>query len=406
VGRGGVSFRIEDFSRDVVVIGGCGRVGLPLGLAFADRGLNVTLFDINPSAVARVNDGELPFDEPGAAEVLERVGGRTLAASTDPACVAAAEHVVIVVGTPVDEYLNPEPQAVPGAVAAVADHLRDGQLLVLRSTLYPGVTALVERLVAGFGKDIDVAFCPERIAEGKAMTELYELPQLVAARTERAMERSAKLFHTLTAQVVPLAPEEAELAKLFTNTWRYIRFAIANQLYMIANDFGLDFERIRGAMAHDYPRAADLPGAGFAAGPCLLKDTMQLAAFNNNNFMLGHAAMMVNEGLPLYLVDRLEQRYHLLDMTVGILGMGFKAESDDPRSSLSYKLKRILRFKAAEVLTTDPYVTSDPDLRPLEEVLERSDLLVIGAPHRVYAELSPAQPVIDIWDLYGNGVTV
>jgi UDP-N-acetyl-D-mannosaminuronic acid dehydrogenase len=375
-------------------------------LAFADRGLNVTLFDINPSAVARVNGGELPFDEPGAAEVLARVGGRTLAASTDPACVAAAEHVVIVVGTPVDEYLNPEPQAVPGAVAAVAEHLRDGQLLVLRSTLYPGVTALVERLVAGFGKDIDVAFCPERIAEGKAMTELYELPQLVAARTDRAMERSAKLFRTLTAQVVPLAPEEAELAKLFTNTWRYIRFAIANQLYMIANDFGVDFERIRGAMAHDYPRAADLPGAGFAAGPCLLKDTMQLAAFNNNNFMLGHAAMMVNEGLPLYLVDRLEQRFDLLDMTVGILGMGFKAESDDPRSSLSYKLKRILRFKAAEVLTTDPYVTSDADLRPLEEVLERSDLLVIGAPHRMYAELSPAQPVIDIWDLYGNGVTV
>jgi UDP-N-acetyl-D-mannosaminuronic acid dehydrogenase len=375
-------------------------------LAFADRGLNVTLFDINPSAVARVNGGELPFDEPGAAEVLARVGGKTLAASTDPACVAAAEHVVIVVGTPVDEYLNPEPQAVPGAVAAVAEHLRDGQLLVLRSTLYPGVTALVERLVAGFGKDIDVAFCPERIAEGKAMTELYELPQLVAARTDRAMERSAKLFRTLTAQVVPLAPEEAELAKLFTNTWRYIRFAIANQLYMIANDFGVDFERIRGAMAHDYPRAADLPGAGFAAGPCLLKDTMQLAAFNNNNFMLGHAAMMVNEGLPLYLVDRLEQRFDLLDMTVGILGMGFKAESDDPRSSLSYKLKRILRFKAAEVLTTDPYVTSDADLRPLEEVLERSDLLVIGAPHRMYAELSPAQPVIDIWDLYGNGVTV
>jgi UDP-N-acetyl-D-mannosaminuronic acid dehydrogenase len=306
----------------------------------------------------------------------------------------------------VDEHLNPEPQAVSGAVAAVADHLRDGQLLVLRSTLYPGVTALVERLVAGFGKDVDVAFCPERIAEGKAMTELFELPQIVAARTDRAMERSAKLFRNLTAQVVLLTPEEAELAKLFTNTWRYIRFAIANQLYMIANDFGLDFERIRDAMAFEYPRAADLPGAGFAAGPCLLKDTMQLAAFNNNNFTLGHAAMMVNEGLPLYLVHRLEQRFDLPALTVGILGMGFKAESDDPRSSLSYKLKRILRFKAADVLTTDPYVRSDPDLRPLDEVLERSDLLVVGAPHRAYAELSPAQPVVDIWDLYGNGVLV
>ena len=366
----------------------------------------MTLFDINPAAVARVEAGELPFDEPGALEVMARVAGRTLDATTDPACVAEAEHVVIVVGTPVDEHLNPEPAAVPKAVGAVAEHLRDGQILVLRSTLYPGVTAMVERLVAELGKDVDVAFCPERIAEGKAMTELFELPQLVAARTDRAMERSGKLFHTLTAEVVPLAPEEAELAKLFTNTWRYIRFAIANQLFMIANDFGLDFERIRGAMAYDYPRAADLPGAGFAAGPCLLKDTMQLAAFNNNNFTLGHAAMMVNEGLPLYLVHRLEQRFDLSDMTVGILGMAFKADSDDPRDSLSYKLKRILAFKAAGVLTTDPHVATDPDLVPLDEVLQRADVLVIGAPHHAYAGLKPRQPVVDIWDLYGNGVVV
>ena len=408
-GRGWeLSCAIQDFSRDVVVIGGCGRVGLPLGLAFADRGLRVTLFDINPAAVDKVRAGALPFQEPGAAEVLGRVSGSggTLEATTDPTCVAAAEHLVIVVGTPVDEHLNPEPQAVPNAVAAVADHLRDGQLLVLRSTLYPGVTAMVERLVADIGKDVDVAFCPERIAEGRAMTELYELPQLVAARTERAMERAAKLFRALTADVVPLEPEEAELAKLFTNTWRYIRFAIANQLYMIANDFGLDFERIRGAMAHDYPRAADLPGPGFAAGPCLLKDTMQLAAFNNNHFTLGHAAMMVNEGLPLYLVHRLEQRFDLSTMTVGILGMGFKADSDDARDSLSYKLKRILRFKAAEVLTTDPHVQTDAELLPLEEVLERSDLLIVGAPHRAYAPLEPRQPVVDIWDLYGKGVVV
>ncbi|HEV2758905.1 MAG TPA: hypothetical protein VGV86_04985, partial [Acidimicrobiales bacterium] len=191
---GRVSFGIQDFSRDVVVIGGGGRVGLPLGLAFADRGLRVTLFDINPAAVAHVATGRLPFDEPGAAEVMARVVGHTLDATTDPACVALAEHVVIVVGTPVDEHLNPEPQAVPEAVASLGDHLRDGQLLVLRSTRYPGVTAMVERLVAGMGKDVDVAFCPERIAEGKAMTELFELPQLVAARTDRAMERSAKLF--------------------------------------------------------------------------------------------------------------------------------------------------------------------------------------------------------------------
>ena len=394
------------FSIDVAIIGGCGHVGLPLGLALADRGLAVALFDINQRAVETVNAGTLPFGERGAAEVLERVAGRGLRATTDPTSISEAEHVVVVIGTPVDEHLNPDPQAVPKAILAVADHLVDGQILVLRSTLYPGVTAMVERLIQRLGKDIDVAFCPERIAEGEAMTELYQLPQIVAARSEAALARAEKLFRNLTAQIVPLQPEEAELAKLFTNVWRYAKFAVANQLYMIANDFGLDYERIRSAVVDDYPRAADLPRAGFAAGPCLFKDTMQLAAFNNNNFTLGHASMMVNEGLPLYVVHRMQQRYDLSTMTVGILGMAFKAGSDDARSSLSYKLKRILRFKAAEVLTTDPYVFTDPDLSELDEVLGRSDLLVVGTPHPVYADLRPSVPVVDIWDLLGGGVQV
>ena len=158
---------------------------------------------------------------------------------------------------------------------------------------------------------------------------------------------------------MPLEPEEAELAKLFTNTWRYIKFATANQFWMMANDFGLDFARIRHAIAYDYPRAADLPMPGFAAGPCLLKDTMQLAAFNRNNFVLGHSAMLINEGLPLYLVSRLEDRFDLGELTVGILGMAFKGGSDDPRDSLAYKLRKILTLKARETLCTDPYVVDD-----------------------------------------------
>jgi UDP-N-acetyl-D-mannosaminuronic acid dehydrogenase len=392
------------FTRDVVVIGGCGRVGLPLGLAFADRGLDVALYDVSDDAVATVASGRMPFDEPGAHEILSRVIGRNLVVGTDPSVISSAEHVVVVIGTAVDEHLNPDPQGVPTAIEGFAAHLVGGQALVLRSTLYPGVTALVERLIERLGVDVDVAFCPERIAEGKAMVELYELPQIVSARTRKALDRSEKLFRNLTEQIVHLEPEEAELAKLFTNTWRYIKFATANQLYMIANDYGLDFERIRSALAFDYPRAADIPRAGFAAGPCLFKDTMQLAAFNNNNFVLGHASMMVNEGLPLYLVARLEKQYDLSTMTVGILGMAFKAESDDIRSSLSYKLKRILRFKAGAVLTTDPHVTVDHELLPLDDVVSRSDLLVIGTPHQAYADLRTDKPVIDIWDRLGAGV--
>ena len=391
------------FERDVVVVGGCGHVGLPLGLAFADRGLDVGLFDLNEEAVSGVMSGRMPFQEAGGQDVLDRVVGNRLTASTDPQIVGTAENVIVVIGTPVDEHLNPDPNVVSSAVTALDAYLKDGQLLILRSTLFPGTTALVEREVAKLGKALAVTFCPERIAEGKAMTELYELPQIVSGRSDAVLERAEKLFRNLAAQMVRLTPEEAELAKLFTNTWRYIKFATANQLFMMANDFGLDYEHIRSALAFDYPRAADLPKAGFTAGPCLLKDTMQLAAFNNNNFVLGHAAMMVNEGLPLYMVSRLEQRFPLGQMTIGILGMAFKGESDDTRSSLSYKLKRILRFKAREVLCTDPYVSTDPDLLPLDDVIGRSDLLVVAAPHRSYRNLKTTAPVIDIWGTDGEG---
>jgi UDP-N-acetyl-D-mannosaminuronic acid dehydrogenase len=399
----------DRFERDVVVIGGCGHVGLPLAIAFADRGARVGIYDVSDSAVATVNAGKLPFDEPGAAGVLERVvsEGR-LRASTDASIVGSAENVVVVIGTPVDEHLNPNPEAIPKALGHCSEYFGDGQLLILRSTVFPGVTALVEKMIASLGKDMDVAFCPERIAEGKAMTELFELPQIVSARSPRGLERAAKLFGMLTNSVVPMAPEEAELAKLFTNVWRYIKFATANQFYMMANDRGLDFEKIRKGLSQDYPRAADMPGAGFAAGPCLFKDTMQLAAFNNNNFALGHTAMTINEGLPLYLVHRLEQRFELGSMTVGILGMAFKGESDDIRSSLSYKLKRILAFKADKVLCTDPYVSDavDSSLTPLEEVLEQADLLVIATPHPQYRGLVTSKPVADMWNVLGHGVRV
>ena len=396
-----------DSGLDIVIVGGCGRVGLPLGLAFADRGLRVALLDRNESAVALVEQGAMPFAEAGADEILSRVRREGLISGTsDPSVVGQAEHIVVVIGTPVDEHLNPDISAVSNMIATLADELVDGQLLVLRSTVYPGVTEKVESLLRARHRELDVAFCPERIAEGRALSELFHLPQIVSGRTSRAVERAEKLFRNLTSEVVRLEPEEAELAKLFTNAWRYIKFAAANQFFMIANDFGLDFERIRSALTLNYPRAQDLPRAGFAAGPCLFKDTAQLAAFNNHNFHLGQAAMMINEGLPLYVVSAIERHHELGEMAVGILGMAFKGDSDDPRSSLSYKLKRILGFKARRVLCSDPYVHDDPDLVSLDRVLKDSDLIVIGAPHHVYRDLKSECPVIDIWGIVAGTVAI
>jgi UDP-N-acetyl-D-mannosaminuronic acid dehydrogenase len=397
------------FTHDVVVVGGGGHVGLPLAIALASRGSRVVVYDINAATVETIMGGVVPFEEPGAQPILERaIAEDRFTASTDPAVVGTAEHIIVVIGTPVDEHLNPDPNAIPLALEDTSRFFKDGQILILRSTVYPGVTALVEKMIAVQGFDIDVAFCPERIAEHKAMEELFSLPQIVSSRTERGRERAAALFSTLTDKIVYLEPEEAELAKLFTNTWRYIKFAAANQFYMMANERGLDFERIREGLSRDYPRAIDIPGAGFAAGPCLFKDTMQLAAFSDNNFQLGHSAMLVNEGLPLYVVTRLEKKYDLGNLTVGILGMAFKGGSDDIRSSLSYKLRRVLKFKAKAVLCTDPHVTEETDdtLLPLEDVLQKADILIIATPHAEYRGLATAKPVADIWNLLNQGVVV
>jgi len=173
----------------------------------------------------------------------------------------------------------------------------------------------------------------------------------------------------------------------------------------MANDLGIDYENVRQAIAYEYPRASDLPRAGFAAGPCLFKDTMQLSALVQQNFPLGNSAMMINEGTPGYLVNRLVQKYDLSNMTVGILGMAFKGDVDDTRSSLAFKLKKLLAFKCKEVLMSDPLV-QDKRFFDLDEILEKSDILIIGAPHSSYKNLKINKPLIDIWNITDNGVLI
>lgn len=391
----------------VTVVGGCGHVGLPLAVVLASTGLSVISLDTNSESVELVNSGATPFHEDGLADLLgQELSSGRFRAQTDKAVVSRSEIIIIVIGTPVDGHLNPDPVSIRKVLEDLLPYFKDGQLVILRSTVYPGVTQMIETYFRDAGLIMDVTFCPERIAEGHALKELRTLPQLIGARSETAMRRSEELFSKLSVPLIRVSPEEAELAKLFTNTWRYIKFAAANQLFMMANDFGLDFEVIRAAITTDYPRAADLPGPGFAAGPCLLKDTMQLAAFNNNQFTLGHSSMMVNEGLPLYIVSRAEMKFDLPNMTVGILGMAFKGGSDDPRSSLAYKLKHVLEFRSRAVICADSNVTTDDKLVSESEVIENSDVIFIGAPHLRYRELRIDVPVVDVWNVRGNGVRI
>jgi UDP-N-acetyl-D-mannosaminuronic acid dehydrogenase len=388
---------------DICLVGGAGHVGLPLSIVFASQGSRVLIYDVNPQTIATIRAGQMPFIEQGAEPLLHQALERGLLDfTTDPSGAAQANCLVVIIGTPVDEFLNPSLKAITRCFDTLLPYITDEQLIVLRSTVYPGVTESIARYLSGKGKNPRIAFCPERIAQGQAITELQNLPQIVSGITPEAEEAAARLFQKIAPEIVRVPPKEAELIKLFSNAYRYIQFAVTNQFYLIANAAGVDYYRVLEGMKHNYPRMADVPGAGFAAGPCLFKDTMQLAAFYKNQFSIGHAAMLVNESLPMFLADQLAAQFDVANLRVGLLGMAFKANIDDQRSSLSYKLKKLLSFRAKEVLTTDPHVTTDPALRPLEEVLAESDILVLCVPHDAYRNVdTKGKYVLDIWNFWG-----
>jgi UDP-N-acetyl-D-mannosaminuronic acid dehydrogenase len=393
---------------DITVVGGAGHVGIPLVLAFAEAGFTVNINDFNQQALATLKSGKLPFIEHGAAPLLARaLAGNKLVFTSSSAAIGRTGPVVITIGTPVDEFLNPVQKEVQQCIDGLLPHIDDDQLLILRSTVYPGTTDWLQAYLGRLGRKNGVAFCPERVVQGYGIKELREMPQIVSATSPEAEKQASEIFRRIAPELVVVKPLEAEFAKLFNNAYRYIEFAASNQFYMIAKAAGADYQAIMRAMKQNYPRASSFPGPGFSAGPCLFKDTMQLVAYARNQFGLGHAAMQVNEGLVLQLVDDLRHAYDVSGMTIGLLGMAFKAEIDDTRASLSYKLKNALEICARKVLTTDPFVTSDPSLLPLDQVIAQSDILILCAPHSVYAEADlRGKPVVDVWGFLKNANVV
>lgn len=383
----------------ICIIGGAGHVGLPLALVLADEGFRVEILDKNEKALASILAGNMPFTENGAEELLAKLlpTGR-LTVSSDAATVKNADIVICVVGTPVDEFLTPQAHTFFRAIDELSPHFRAGQTLVLRSTVYPGLSQRVHELFGKRGIDVHVTFCPERIAQGHSLRELRIIPQIISGFDDEGRRVVRELFSHIASEIIEVEPQEAELAKLFCNSYRYIQFAVANQFYLLSREAGLDFDRVHYAATHSNERVDSLPKPGLAAGPCLLKDTMQLAAFSNNNFMLGHSAMLINEGQPQFLVNMLKKRVDLRGKVVGILGMTFKADCDDTRDSLSFKLRHLLMLDAEKVLLHDPFLDG-PDYYPLETVIERADVLVVGVPHSPYRGLVvPRGKIVeDVW---------
>jgi UDP-N-acetyl-D-mannosaminuronic acid dehydrogenase len=382
----------------VAVIGGAGHVGLPLSLVIAESGLETIVIDINEEKINSIRNGDFPFVERGGQELLDKSKDFPISYTTEYSVLKECDVIILTIGTPIDEYHNPDLSPVYKTIDQLKPYLKDGQVLVLRSTLFPGTSEKIFARLQQEGMKISVSFCPERIAQGYALEEIKCLPQIVSGSDSHAIDTAKTLFLRFVSEVIELELAEAELAKLYTNVWRYITFAVANQFYIIAEEKGFDFFKIRKAIMHNYERASNFPKSGLAAGPCLFKDTMQLEAFSRKNFNLGTAAMHINEILPNFLVDRVKLKHDLSFIKVGILGMAFKPNNDDFRESLAYKLRKTLTYENAIVMCTDPYI-DDPSFFKLNDVLSQCDLIFIGCPHDEYKNLDLSEiEIVDCWE--------
>ena len=261
---------------DVSIIG-LGRVGLPLALSFADRGVRVLGIDNDPVRLGALQQGRMPFSEDGAQEVLDRVhAAGTLTLSDRVADAAAADHIVITLGTPSFSHIEIDMRDIRSALDDLLPHLRTGHALTLRSTVAPGTT----EFVAGYlethrdlriGEDVYVAHAPERIAAGRFFEEIVSLPCIVGGVGARSGEIVGDLFSVFGAPIVQTTPVQAELAKIWTNILRYTTFALPNLLMMDCDQYDANVFEVIDLINRDYPRGGmKLPG--FTAGTCLRKD--------------------------------------------------------------------------------------------------------------------------------------
>ncbi len=384
---------------DIVIVGGAGHIGLPLGLLFANKGKKVILYDKDNSNVKKINNLQMPFMEEGGHKLLKKNKHRIFA-TTDKKSLQDAKIVIVCIGTPVKNS-KPDLDFFFKMFRDVKKYLNPNKLLVIRSSIYPGTCYKIQKFLGRKYKNI--SYCPERVVQGKSISELPKLPQIVSGVSKNSINQSKKLFKLICKKIIVTSILEAELIKLFSNAWRYINFSISNQFYTICERFGINFKNLRQNMIDGYDRNKSIPKAGFAAGPCLYKDTTQLNAFLQNSFTLGIAATKINQGFPKFIYSKMKNKFKkkLKAKKIGILGAAFKSDIDDIRDSLSINLYNFLKRKGLNVSISDEYVKMN-EIIDKNQLIKKSDIIILGVPHSSYKKIKIPKNkyLIDSWGFF------
>jgi len=384
---------------DIVIIGGAGHIGLPLGLLFANKGKKVILYDKDKINIEKINNLKMPFMEEGGEKLLKK-NIKRIFATTDKKFIRLAKIIIVCVGTPVKNS-KPDLRFFFKMFGEIKDHIDPKKLLAIRSSVYPGTCLKIQNFL---GKKFNnISYCPERVVQGKSISELPKLPQIISGVSKKSINQSSKLFKLICKKIIVTSILEAELIKLFSNAWRYINFSISNQFYMICEKFDIDFKNLRNNMMEGYERNKSIPKAGFAAGPCLYKDTVQLNAFLKNSFTLGIAATEINQGFPKFIYNKIKKKFKnkLKIKKIGILGIGFKSDIDDVRDSLSIDLLNFLSKKGLRVYISDPYVKMRGIIEK-NKLIKSSDIIILGVPHSSYKKIKIPKNkfLVDSWEFF------
>lgn len=392
----------------ISVIGGGGRVGFPMCLVLADAGHEVVGIDTNVSLNKAIMEGKVPYREENAEDYLQRALSEGKLKMTDEYDeIKISDVIIIVIGTPIDEHLNPDLTGVCNLFRKIDPYFKKEQLIILRSTVAPGTTDRVKSILeeeTGFkvGEEIYLAFAPERVLEGKAIAEIQQLPQHIGVYDDKSYKKAEDFFKTfLKSQCIKLTAVEAELAKLMTNMARYVNFALANEYHLIADSFGVNAKKIIDACNMDYPRM-NLPTPGpNVGGPCLHKDGWFLLERIPYNELIA-SSFRINEGMPAHIIRKIESYSNI--NKIAVLGMSFKANSDDTRNSVSFKLKKQLEARNYELVLVEPNLEGYSSLSDIKDC----DAVILMSPHDEFKDLgkiismvnNPECLYVDIWGVW------
>lgn len=372
----------------VTVVGAGGHVGLPFSLVVANYGHHVFGLDVNTQVLNMLRSGVLPYvEEKGEEYLKEALKEDSIQFTNDSSCITESDVVAIMIGTPVDSENNPRLDDILHFVEyTLCDHMVKGTTIILRSTVAPGTTEVIKNLIENTlhykeGEDFFLVFAPERVAQGVGIIESNKFPQLVGAFSDKSFQMAKKFFDTFIAESIQLTPREAEMAKLMTNMYRYVNFALANEFYMIGTDQGVDVHKIIRAANKDYPRLnIPLPGPN-VGGPCLFKDGKFLLSDVPYADLI-QTSFLINEGMPEYMFKQITKLNPKVKK-IAILGATFKADCDDSRNSLSFKFAKVCKRHGIEYAFFDPYIVHPDNMWPMTE-LKDYNAFVIMTPHKVF----------------------